>query len=61
MSDLTLSLIVLASVGAGYQDPKPADPEDEKTKLQREFIEAERRISNLVERMESVGLMRVVA
>ena len=42
---------------AGYEDPKPVDPEDEKTKVQREFIEAQKYMSRLAARMERVGMM----
>ena len=46
---------------AGYQDPKPADPEDEKTKLQREYIDATRVMQSIAVRMEHAGLLRSVA
>jgi len=35
-----------------YADPVPIEPEDEKAKLQREYIEAARHISRMAERIE---------
>lgn len=46
---------------AGYADPMPIEPEDERARLQREFIEAQRAMQKLAERMERVGLIRSVA
>lgn len=46
---------------AGYADPMPIEPEDEKARLQREFIEAQRSMQKLAERMERVGLIRSAA
>jgi len=37
---------------AGYSDPQPVEPEDERARLQREFIEAQKSMSRLAERME---------
>lgn len=45
----------------GYTDPKPVEPEDERARLQREFIEAQKSMQRLAERMERVGLIRSVA
>jgi len=42
----------------GYSDPQPVEPEDEKARLQREFIEAQKSMSKLAERMERFGLLR---
>lgn len=36
----------------GYADPQPIEPEDEKAKLQREYIEAARSMSKLAQRIE---------
>lgn len=43
---------------SGYDDPTPVEPEDERTRIQREFIEAQRSMAILAERMERVGLLR---
>lgn len=40
---------------AGYEDPEPLEPEDERAKLQREFIEASKRFEVLAKRMESLS------
>lgn len=36
----------------GYTDPVPVDPEDERAKLQREFIESTKALSKLAQRIE---------
>ena len=36
---------------AGYAEPQPVEPEDERAKLQREFIEAQRQMEHLVKQM----------
>lgn len=46
---------------SGYADPSPIEPEDEKARLQREFIEAQRSMQKLADRMERVGLIRSAA
>jgi len=46
---------------AGYADPQPIEPEDERARLQREFIEAQREMAKLAERMERFGLIRSAA
>lgn len=38
----------------GYADPVPIEPEDEVTRLQREYVEAARAIMKMAERIESV-------
>lgn len=40
----------------GYSDPSPLEPEDERAKLQREFITAAKGFQALVTRMERAGL-----
>jgi len=42
---------------SGYGDPMPIEPEDEKARLQREFIEAQHAMQKLAERMARVGLI----
>lgn len=37
---------------AGYTEPHPVEPEDERAKLQRDFIEAQEHMQALVKRME---------
>jgi hypothetical protein len=46
---------------AGYQAPIPREPEDERAKLQREFIAAQKSMQALAQKMERAGLFRVVA
>jgi hypothetical protein len=46
---------------AGYDDPKPVEPDDERARLQREFIEAQKAMQMLAGRMERAGMMRSVA
>lgn len=43
----------------GYQEPIAREPEDEKAKLQREFIAAQQAMAKLAQRMERSGLLRV--
>lgn len=46
----------------GYADPQPIEPEDEKAKLQREYIEAARTMSKLAQRIERLDTpVRAVA
>ena len=45
----------------GYADPAPTEPEDERARLQREFIEAQKAMQALAGRMERAGLIRSVA
>ncbi|CAJ0698698.1 hypothetical protein [Ralstonia holmesii] len=45
----------------GYADPTPIEPEDERARLQREFIEAQKAMQVLAGRMEQFGLIRAVA
>lgn len=42
---------------SGYSDPAPIEQEDEKARLQREFIEAQRSMSMLANRMEKFGML----
>ena len=41
----------------GYADPTPIEPDDEKARLQREFIEAQKSMQTLAARMERAGLL----
>lgn len=41
---------------AGYADPVPVEPEDERARLQREYIEAVHAMARLAERMDRVNL-----
>jgi hypothetical protein len=45
----------------GYQEPVAREPEDEKARLQRDFIKAQQAMSKLAAQMERAGLFRVVA
>ena len=42
---------------SGYADPTPIEPEDEKARLRREYIEAVKHMSKITDRMERVGLL----
>lgn len=46
---------------AGYEQPKATDPEDERAKLQREFINAQKAMAQLANRMERAGMLRSAA
>ncbi len=39
----------------GYTDPQPLEPEDERAKLQREFIEASKHMARMADRLERLG------
>lgn len=39
---------------ADYTEPLPVEPEDERAKLQREFIESTKALSKLAQRIESL-------
>lgn len=39
----------------GYSDPLPVEPEDEKAKLQREFIESTKALARMAQRIEQLG------
>jgi len=41
---------------AGYEAPKPLEPEDEAAKLQREFIAAQQQMAQMMKRMEKLSL-----
>ncbi|KXA71082.1 hypothetical protein [Bordetella hinzii] len=41
---------------AGYADPAPIEPEDERARLQREYVEAVKGLNRLADRMERLGL-----
>lgn len=45
----------------GYADATPVEPDDERARLQREFIEAQKAMFSLAERMERFGLIRSAA
>lgn len=55
------SLIWFMARDAGYTDPLPVEPEDERAKLQREYIEATRTMQRLASRMERAGMLKEVA
>lgn len=42
---------------AGYSDPRPVEPEDERARLQREFIEAQKAMQALAGRMQRAGML----
>ena len=44
---------------AGYADPQPIEPEDERAALQREFIAGVAKMEALTKRMERLGLRAV--
>jgi len=44
---------------AGYAEPQPLEPEDERAALQRQFIEANKQMQALAAKMARAGLMAV--
>lgn len=42
---------------AGYSDPAPIEPEDQRARLQREFIEAQKAMQALAGRMQRAGML----
>lgn len=44
---------------AGYSDPLPVEPEDERARLQREYIEATKALQAIAGRIERAGMMGV--
>ena len=46
---------------AGYSDPQPVEPEDERAQLQREFIEASKHFTRLAAKMERLNVQQGVA
>jgi hypothetical protein len=55
------SVMTFLARDTGYADPVPLEPEDERAKLQREFIQAQRGLEHLARRMERAGLLRSAA
>lgn len=45
----------------GYTDPEPMDAEDEKALLMRAFVDAQKNMQRIADRMEHVGLIRSAA
>jgi hypothetical protein len=39
----------------GYTDPQPIDPEDERAKLEREFVEAAKQMQRMADRIERLA------
>ncbi len=39
----------------GYADPQPIEPEDERAKLQREYVDAARSMARMAERIEKLA------
>jgi len=56
-----MSLLLFLAREAGYADPQPVEPEDERAKLQREYIEATKAMQRLAGRMERAGMLRSAA
>lgn len=52
------SLMLFLAREAGYADPQPVEPEDERARLQREFVQAQRAMAQLAARMERAGMLR---
>lgn len=55
------SLMLFLARETGYTDPLPVEPEDERARLQREFIQAQKAMTQLAARMERAGLLRSAA
>lgn len=47
--------IVFMSRDAGYSDPVPVEPEDEITRLQREYVEATKALLTMAGKIEALG------
>lgn len=45
----------------GYADPQPLEPEDERARLQREYIDAVKRLEGIASGLRRVGVVREVA
>lgn len=52
------SLMLFLARESGYTDPQPVEPEDERAKLQREFVQAQKAMAQLAARMERAGMLR---
>ena len=52
------SLMLFLARETGYADPQPMEPEDERAKLQREFVQAQKAMTQLAARMERAGMLR---
>ncbi len=55
------SLMLFIARDTGYTDPQPVEPEDERARLQREFIQAQKAMTQLAARMERAGMLRSAA
>lgn len=55
------SLMLFLARETGYADPMPLEPEDERAKLQREFVQAQKAMAQLAARMERAGMLRSAA
>ena len=55
------SLILFLARESGYADPQPVEPEDERARLQRDYIEAVKALDRIASRMERAGSLRSVA
>jgi hypothetical protein len=49
------TLITFMAREAGYTDPQPIEPEDERAKLQREYVEAAKAMGRMAERIEQLA------
>lgn len=49
------SLITWLAREAGYSDPQPLEPEDERAALQRQYVDAVKAMSRINERMERLS------
>lgn len=47
--------VAFIAASLGYAEPVPIEPEDERAKLQREFIEASKHMARLADRIERVS------
>lgn len=45
---------------AGYADPQPVDPEDQRAELQREFVDGVRRLEQIAKQIQAVPAVRGV-
>jgi hypothetical protein len=49
------SIAVFINRDLGYSDPKPIEPEDERARLQREYVEAAKLLARTAERIERLS------
>lgn len=49
------AIVTFIARDLGYEDPQPIEPEDEKVRLQREFIESTKNLQRMAARIETLS------